>query len=71
MEWLEDGEGSERRADCAKAQGVEIAGATSSLSDRRWALLKQGISGYAGGDAPGVKFENGYGCHEGNRGDLL
>src|SRR5437764_62263 len=67
--WLKDGEGigNDELDACAKAQGVEIGRADfvivrtgqmeRCLSEGEW-------GGYAGGDAPGVKFENCYWCHE-------
>ncbi|MBH0237709.1 cyclase family protein [Methylobrevis albus] len=69
VDYLEDGYGiSNAELDaCAAAQGVEIRRAdfvivrTGQMEQR----LKTGDwGGYAGGDAPGVKFENCYWCHE-------
>lgn len=69
VNWLQDGEGisNDELDACAKKQGVEIKKADfvivrtgqmeRCLSENTW-------GGYAGGDAPGVKFENCYWCHE-------
>ena len=69
VEFLEDGHGiSNHDLDqCAEAQGVKISRGDfvilrtgqmeKCLKTRQW-------GGYAGGDAPGVKFENCYWCHD-------
>lgn len=66
---LPDGYGisNEELDACAAAQGVDIRRGdfviirTGQLEDR----LRTGVWGdYAGGDAPGVRFENCYWCHE-------
>src|SRR5438132_1466307 len=69
VDWLADGEGigNDELDACAKAQGVTIGRADfvivrtgqmeRCLNEKKW-------GGYAGGDAPGVKFENCYWCHE-------
>jgi kynurenine formamidase len=68
VDWLKDGEGigNDELDACAKAQGVTIGRADfviirtgqmeRCLKEKKW-------GGYAGGDAPGVKFENCYWCH--------
>lgn len=69
VEYLEDGYGisNDELDEVAKAQGVEIRKGdfviirTGQMEQR----LKTGDwGGYAGGDAPGVKFENCYWCQE-------
>ena len=69
VDWLQDGEGisNDELDACAQQQGVDIKKADfviirtgqmeRCLSENEW-------GGYAGGDAPGVKFENCYWCHE-------
>ncbi len=69
VEYLEDGYGisNDELDACAKAQGVSIERADFVIirtgqmerchKEKKW-------GGYAGGDAPGVKFENAYWCHE-------
>jgi kynurenine formamidase len=69
LDWLADGYGisNQELDDTAHAQGVEIRRGDfviirtgqmeRCLKERKW-------GGYAGGDAPGVKFENCYWCHE-------
>jgi len=69
VEYLEDGVGiSNAELDaCAKAQKVEIREADFVLirTGQMEKCLKTKVwGGYAGGDAPGVKFENCYWCHE-------
>jgi len=52
---------------CAKAQGVEIRRGDFVIirTGQMEACRKAGAwGGYAGGDGPGVKFENCYWCHE-------
>jgi kynurenine formamidase len=67
-DWLEDGYGiSNGELDAtAKAQGVEIRRGDFVIlrTGQMERCLQQGWGGYAGGDAPGVKFENCYWCHE-------
>jgi kynurenine formamidase len=67
--WLDDGYGipNEELDKCARAQNVEIRRGDFVIvrtgqmercfSEKKW-------GGYAGGDAPGVKFENCYWCHD-------
>ena len=67
--WMQDGEGisNDELDKCAKAQNVEIRKGDfvivrtgqmeRCLSEGEW-------GGYAGGDAPGVMFENCYWCQE-------
>ena len=67
--WLADGEGisNDELDKCAKDQNVEIRQGDfvivrtgqmeRCLSEKKW-------GGYAGGDAPGVKFENCYWCQD-------
>jgi kynurenine formamidase len=69
VDWLEDGYGiSNDELDAtAKAQGVEVRKGDfvivrtgqmeRCLAEKKW-------GNYAGGDAPGVRFENCYWCHE-------
>ena len=69
VEWLADGYGISNRDldDTATAQGVDVRRGDfvivrtgqieRCLQEKQW-------GGYAGGDAPGVKFENCYWCHE-------
>jgi kynurenine formamidase len=69
VDWLEDGYGiSNDELDAtAKAQGVEVKKGDfvivrtgqmeRCLAEKKW-------GNYAGGDAPGVRFENCYWCHE-------
>ena len=69
VEWLKDGEAisNDELDACAKAQGVEIRRADFVIirTGQIERCLKEGEwGGYAGGDAPGVKFENCYWCHE-------
>jgi kynurenine formamidase len=68
LPWLDDGYGisNEELDKCAHAQNVEIRRGDfvivrtgqmeRCLSEKKW-------GSYAGGDAPGVKFENCYWCH--------
>ena len=68
-DYLEDGYGignAELDA-CAKAQNVEIRRGDFVIvrTGQMERCLKEGVwGGYAGGDAPGVKFENCYWCQE-------
>ena len=69
VEYLEDGTGisNDELDACAKAQKVEIREADFVMirTGQMEKCLKSGEwGGYAGGDAPGVKFENAYWCHE-------
>jgi kynurenine formamidase len=69
VDWFEDGYGisNDELEATAKAQGVEIRKGDfvivrtgqmeRCLQEKKW-------GGYAGGDAPGVKFENCYWCQE-------
>ena len=69
VDWLADGEGisNDELDACAKAQGVDIRRADfviirtgqmeRCLNEKEW-------GGYAGGDAPGVMFENCYWCQK-------
>jgi len=68
VEYLEDGYGisNEELDACAKAQNVDIGRGDFVIirTGQMERCLKQGQwGGYAGGDAPGVKFENCYWCH--------
>jgi len=68
-DWLNDGEGisNDELDSCAKKQNVEIRRGDfviirtgqleRCLKEKKW-------GGYAGGDAPGVKFENCYWCQD-------
>jgi kynurenine formamidase len=67
--WLKDGEGigNDELDACAKAQGVTVGRADFVLvrTGQMERCHAEGDWGdYAGGDAPGVKFENCYWCHE-------
>ena len=67
--WLKDGEGigNDELDACAKAQGVKIGRADFVIvrtGQMERCLAEKEWGGYAGGDAPGVKFENCYWCHE-------
>jgi kynurenine formamidase len=69
VDWLKDGEGiSNQELDaCAKAQGVKVGRADFVIvrTGQMERCLKEGKwGGYAGGDAPGVLFENCYWCYE-------
>ena len=69
VDWLKDGEaiGNDELDACAKKEGVAIGRGDfvivrtgqmeRCLAEKKW-------GGYAGGDAPGVKFENCYWCQE-------
>ena len=69
FDWLEDGEGisNDELDRCAKQQKVEIGRGDfviirtgqmeRCLEEKKW-------GGYAGGDAPGVRFENCYWCQD-------
>jgi kynurenine formamidase len=67
--WLQDGEGigNDELDACAKAQGVKIGRADFVIirtGQMERCHAENNWGGYAGGDAPGVKFENCYWCHE-------
>jgi len=67
--WIEDGEGisNDELDACAKAQKVRIGRADFVIirTGQMERCLDQGEwGGYAGGDAPGVLFENCYWCHD-------
>jgi kynurenine formamidase len=69
VDWLKDGEGisNDELDACAKAQGVKIGRADFVIvrTGQMERCLKEGKwGGYAGGDAPGVLFENCYWCYE-------
>ena len=69
VESLNDGEAisNDELDACAKAQGVEIRRADFVIirtGQIERCLMEGKWGGYAGGDAPGVKFENCYWCHE-------
>ena len=69
VEYLEDGYAisNDELDACAKAQKVEIREADFVLirTGQIEKCIKQKVwGGYAGGDAPGVKFENCYWCHD-------
>jgi len=69
VDWLDDGYGisNDELNKCARAQNVEIRRGDfviirtgqmeRCLKEKKW-------GGYAGGDAPGVQFENCYWCHD-------
>ena len=69
LDWLKDGEGisNDELNTCARAQNVEIRRGDfviirtgqmeRCLKEKKW-------GGYAGGDAPGVRFENCYWCQD-------
>jgi kynurenine formamidase len=67
--WLKDGEGigNDELDACAKQQGVKIGRADFVIvrtGQMERCLAEKEWGGYAGGDAPGVRFENCYWCHE-------
>jgi kynurenine formamidase len=69
VEWLEDGYGisNDELDACAKAQNVAIRRGDFVIlrtGQMERCLKQQKWGGYAGGDAPGVKFENCYWCQE-------
>ncbi len=71
VDWLKDGEGisnDELRHTCAKQQNVDIRpgdfGHRAHRTDGTLPLRRGNGGGYAGGDAPGVKFENCYWCQD-------
>ena len=65
VEWLKDGEGisNDELDKCAKAQNVEIRAGDFVIvrtGQMERCLKEKNWGGYAGGDAPGVMFENCY-----------
>jgi kynurenine formamidase len=69
VDWLKDGEGiaNDELDACAKKQKVEIGRGDFVIvrTGQMERCLKEGVwGGYAGGDAPGVKFENCYWCQD-------
>ena len=67
VDWLQDGEGisNDELDKCAKDQNVEIRRGDFVIirTGQMERCLNEGKwGGYAGGDAPGVKFENCYWC---------
>ena len=67
--WLKDGEGisNDELDACAKKQGVKIGRADFVIvrtGQMERCLKEKSWGGYAGGDAPGVFFENCYWCHK-------
>jgi kynurenine formamidase len=69
LDWLADGTGISNQDldDTARAQGVEIRRGDFVIirtGQMERCLHEQRWGGYAGGDAPGVKFENCYWCHD-------
>lgn len=69
VDWLKDGEGISNAEldEVAKAQGVEIRKGDFVIfrTGQMERCMSEGAwGGYAGGDAPGVKFENCYWCQE-------
>ncbi|MGP0089466.1 MAG: cyclase family protein [Xanthobacteraceae bacterium] len=69
VEWLADGYGisNDELDKCAKAQNVAIGRGDFVIlrtGQMERCLKQQKWGGYAGGDAPGVKFENCYWCQE-------
>ena len=69
VDTLKDGEGiaNDELDACAKAQGIEIRRGDFVVirTGQMERCLREGKWGhYAGGDAPGVKFENCYWCHK-------
>src|ERR1051325_4837505 len=70
--WLKDGESSsnEKLNTCARAQNVEIRKGDFVIvrtGQMERCMAEKEWGGYAGGDAPGVKFENCYWCQEKQR----
>lgn len=67
--WMKDGEGisNDELDKCAKAQGVDIRKGdfVHVRTGQMERCMSEGVwGGYAGGDAPGVMFENCYWCQE-------
>jgi kynurenine formamidase len=67
VDWLQDGEGisNDELDKCAKDQNVEIRRGDFVImrtGQMERCLAEKQWGGYAGGDAPGVKFENCYWC---------
>jgi kynurenine formamidase len=69
VDWLKDGEGisNDELDKCAKQQNVEIRPGDFVIvrtGQMERCLTEGEWGGYAGGDAPGVKFENCYWCQD-------
>jgi kynurenine formamidase len=69
VDWLKDGEGisNDELDKCAKNQNVEIRRGDFVIirtGQLERCLQEKHWGGYAGGDAPGVKFENCYWCQD-------
>jgi len=69
VEYLQDGYGisNDELNKCARAQNVEIRRGDFVIirtGQMERCLKEKQWGGYAGGDAPGVKFENCYWCQE-------
>jgi kynurenine formamidase len=69
VDWLADGHGISNQDldDTARAQGVEVRRGDFVIvrtGQMERCLHEKQWGAYAGGDAPGVKFENCYWCHE-------
>jgi len=69
VKWMKDGESisNDELDACAKAQGVKVGRADFVIirtGQMERCLEEDKWGGYAGGDAPGVKFENCYWCQE-------
>ncbi|MGV6876799.1 cyclase family protein, partial [Pseudochelatococcus sp. B33] len=69
VDWLQDGEGisNDELDACAAQQGVEIGKGDFVIirtGQMERCLVEGEWGGYAGGDAPGVKFENCYWSHQ-------
>src|SRR5260370_38652136 len=69
VDWLNDGESisNEELDKCAKDQNVEIRRGDFVIirtGQMERCLREKKWGGYAGGDAPGVKFENCYWCQD-------
>jgi kynurenine formamidase len=67
--WLDDGHGISNQDldDTARAQGVDIRRGDFVIlrtGQMERCLAQKQWGGYAGGDAPGVRFENCYWCHD-------
>jgi len=69
VKWMQDGESisNDELDQCAKQQNVSIGRGDFVLirtGQMERCHAEKDWGGYAGGDAPGVKFENCYWCHE-------
>ena len=67
VKWMQDGEHLERRARQVRQDRTSKSARaiSSSSAPARWsAATGRDWGGYAGGDAPGVKFENCYWCQD-------